>query len=69
MKKLHRQINHDLLKTVARIYILSVQKGMNPMVALMYFYPNSRWRTVQSWAVMARQAGYLPKTTPGKVTI
>jgi hypothetical protein len=46
-----------------------VQKGMNPMVALMYFYPNSRWRTVQDWTVKARRAGYLPKTTPGKVTI
>jgi len=69
MKKPRRQINHDLLETVARIYILSAQKGMNPMVALMYFYPNSRWRTVQTWTTMARQAGYLPKTTQGKVTI
>jgi hypothetical protein len=69
MKKPRRQINHDLLTSVARIYTLSAEKGMNPIQALMYFYPNAHHRTVQDYATTARKQGYLKQTTSGKVTI
>lgn len=69
MKQTKRKINHDLLTSVARIYSLSVEKGMNPIQALMYFYPNLHHRTVQDWATTARKQGYLKQTTQGKVTI
>lgn len=69
MKQVKRKINHDLLTTVARIYRLSAEKGMNPIQALMYFYPNCHHRTVQDWSTTARKKGYLKQTTQGKVTI
>ena len=69
MTQIKRKKDKNLLTTVARIYTLSVEKGMNPIQALMYFYPNCHHRTVQDWATKAREQGYLKQTTQGKVTI
>jgi len=62
------KIDEALLKQVSQLYVRTVKLGENPIAAIQAAYRVSH-RTASDYATKAREAGFLPKTTPGKVTI
>ncbi len=62
------RITPDFLKGVAKIYEQAVSNGDNPTQAVMTHYRKSH-RTATDYATQARDLGYLPLTTPGKITV
>jgi hypothetical protein len=69
-KAIRRRITDKFLKEVAGVYKQAVADGLDPIPELVNVY-RCKYRTAQRWATMAREPhlGYLPITTPGKVTV
>ena len=69
-KSLRRRITDKFLKEVAGVYEQAVLDGLDPNVEICNVF-KCKPRTARTWANMARapHLGYLPATTPGKVTV
>jgi len=67
---LRRRITDKFLKEVAGVYEQAVADGLDPSVEICNVF-KCKPRTARTWANMARapHLGYLPATTPGKVTV
>ena len=66
---IRRRINMELLTVVARIYTeAGTRPGGQPIQEIANHFKCSA-RTAQDWATKSRNAGLLPPTTPGKVTV
>ena len=68
MNRPRQSINIQLLKQVAQIYSRAARMGEKPVEAVQAAFKVSH-RTASDYATKAREAGLLPKTTPGKVTV
>ena len=68
VKKIRQRVTNELLLEVSRIYTESALVTGKPIQDLMAFYKCSE-RTAQTYCERARLAGFLPETTPGKITI
>lgn len=60
-----RPITDDFVRTIAEEYSHALDAGLAPTKFLTDRYDRSR-SSVSSWVRRAREAGYLPATTPGK---
>jgi hypothetical protein len=69
-KSLRRRITDKFLKEVAGVYEQAVADGLDPSVEICNVF-KCRPRTAREWTNMARapHLGYLPATSPGKVTV
>lgn len=69
-KSLRRRITDKFLKEVAGVYEQAVADGLDPSVEICNVF-KCKPRTAREWTNMARapHLGYLPETTPGKVTV
>jgi hypothetical protein len=67
---LRRRITDKFLKEVAGVYEQAVSDGLDPNVEICNVF-KCKPRTAREWTNMARapHLGYLPATTPGKVTV
>ena len=68
-RKLRQKIKPEFLKKVAEIYTQAEIKGEPPIQALQSHFNLKAHRTAQDYAHRARKAGFLPETSPGKITI
>lgn len=69
-KSLRRRLTDKFLKEVAGVYKQAVADGLDPNVEICNVF-KCKPRTAREWTNMARapHLGYLPITTPGKVTV
>jgi len=69
-KSVRRRVTDKFLKEIAGVYEQAVVDGLNPNTEIMNIYKCAH-RTAQTWTNMARapHLGFLPITTPGKVTV
>lgn len=67
-KRLRKKITPELLRKVAEIYTEAGLRNEKPVKAVQEFY-KCAYRTAQDYVTYARQQGFLPPTTPGKVTV
>lgn len=69
-KSVRRRVTDKFLKEIAGVYTQAVADGLDPITQLVNVY-KCRKRTAQEWATKARapHLGFLPPTTPGKVTV
>lgn len=68
-QKIRQKITSEVLVEVARIYISEAQAlGGKPVKAVQDYFGGS-YRSAQDYVRKAREEGYLPQTTRGKVTI
>jgi hypothetical protein len=69
-KSVRRRVTDKFLKEIAGVYTRAVLDGLDPYPEIMAIYKCAH-RTAQEWATKARapHLGFLPPTTPGKVTV
>lgn len=67
-KRLRQKITPELLLKVAEIYTEAGLRKEKPVKAVQEFYKCS-YRTAQDYVTYSRAQGFLPPTTPGKVTV
>jgi len=69
-KSVRRRVTDKFLKEIAGVYTQAVADGLDPITQLINVYKCKK-RTAQEWATKARapHLGFLPPTTPGKVTV
>jgi hypothetical protein len=69
-KSVRRRVTDKFLKEIAEVYTRAVLDGLDPYPEIMAIYKCAH-RTAQEWATKARapHLGFLPPTTPGKVTV
>ena len=69
-KSVRRRVTDKFLKEIAGVYTQAVADGLDPITQLVNVYKCKK-RTAQEWATKARapHLGFLPPTTPGKVTV
>ena len=69
-KSVRRRVTDKFLKEIAGVYTRAVLDGLDPYPEIMAIY-KCKHRTAQEWATKARapHLGFLPPTTPGKVTV
>jgi hypothetical protein len=69
-KAIRRRITDKFLREVASVYEQAVANGLDPNVEICNVF-KCKPRTAREWTNMARapHLGYLPKTSPGKVTV
>lgn len=69
-KSVRRRVTDKFLKEIAGVYTQAVIDGLDPYPEIMSIYKCAH-RTAQEWATKARapHLGFLPPTTPGKVTV
>jgi hypothetical protein len=65
---IRQKISPEFLKEVAALYISAAKNGEKPVKAIQERYKCS-YRTASDYGTKAREAGFLPPTTPGKVVI
>jgi hypothetical protein len=66
--KIRQKITPELLLNVSRIYTEAGSRNEKPVIAVKEFY-NCSYSTARDYVTYARQQGFLPPTTPGKVTV
>jgi hypothetical protein len=69
-KSVRRRVTDKFLKEIAGVYLQAVKDGLDPHTEIMAIY-KCKHRTAQEWATKARapHLGFLPPTTPGKITV
>lgn len=67
-RRIRVQLTPDHYERVAKKYLEFIEAGLDPISELMKEFPDREHRTIQRWANEARQRGFLPKTTQGKVS-
>jgi len=69
-KSVRRRVTDKFLKEVAGVYTQAVKDGLHPITQIVNVY-KCKERTAQEWATKARapHLGFLPPTTPGKITV
>ena len=69
-KSVRRRVTDKFLKEIAGVYTQAVADGLDPITQLVNVYKCKK-RTAQEWATKARapHLGFLPPTTPGKITV
>jgi len=69
-KSVRRRVTDKFLKEVAGVYTQAVADGLHPITQIVNVY-KCKERTAQEWATKARapHLGFLPPTTPGKITV
>lgn len=66
--KIRQKITPEFLKEIAEIYSEATLRGERPIQAIQERF-NCPHRTAQDYATKARAIGFLPHTSPGKVTV
>ena len=67
-EKVRQKVTREFLQEVANIYTKAGIRNENPIEAIVEQKRCSH-RRAQQYAAMARKQGFLPPTTPGKVTV
>ena len=69
-KSVRRRVTDKFLMEIAGVYTQAVMDGLDPIQELVNVY-KCKSRTAQEWTHKARapHLGFLPPTTPGKVTV
>ena len=62
-----RRLDDDFLRDVARVY--RANANLAPTAAVRETFGPIEYPTASRWVKLARERGFLPPTTPGKVTV
>lgn len=67
-KSIRQKITPEFLKEVADLYLSAAKRGEKPVKAIQERYKCS-YRTASDYGTKAREIGFLPLTTPGRISV